>query len=230
MKKIVSYCKEIERNSSKRFDFSMTTNGTLINKEVEEFIISNRVSTTVSIDGNETEHNVNRYYANKQGCYRDVISKTEHLRAKQLVVARATLSNQNVDVFTSIQHLVNLGFQTVNWAYAFETIEDAYVDKIIESEKNIVLHMEKLIKRGEIKEARKYGTAYKYLKRLKTDSLQVKGCGTGTGMIAVNIDGEIYPCHRFVGEIPMKLGNINDSTIYGNQIFENNIDIISVNL
>ena len=33
-------------------------------------------------------------------------------------------------------------------------------------------------------------------------------CGVGREVVAVGVDGEIYPCHRFLGNREMSLGNI----------------------
>lgn len=37
---------------------------------------------------------------------------------------------------------------------------------------------------------------------------RVKGCGSGTEYVAVTPDGDIYPCHRFVGNSRFIMGNV----------------------
>lgn len=55
IKKIVEYCKDKEKTIGKKFMYNMTTNGTLINDEMNEFIIQNKIGTMISIDGNRDQ-------------------------------------------------------------------------------------------------------------------------------------------------------------------------------
>jgi uncharacterized protein len=36
------------------------------------------------------------------------------------------------------------------------------------------------------------------------------GCGIGKGMAGISVTGDIYPCHRFIGQEELRLGNISD--------------------
>lgn len=42
---------------------------------------------------------------------------------------------------------------------------------------------------------------------------RVKGCGCGNEYVAVAANGDIYPCHRFVGVEGFKMGNVRDGKI-----------------
>ena len=42
---------------------------------------------------------------------------------------------------------------------------------------------------------------------------RLRGCGCGNEYVAVTPDGEVYPCHQFVGMEQWKMGNIFDGTI-----------------
>lgn len=41
---------------------------------------------------------------------------------------------------------------------------------------------------------------------------RLRGCGCGNEYVAVTPEGDIYPCHQFVGEDDYKMGNLNDGT------------------
>jgi len=47
----------------------------------------------------------------------------------------------------------------------------------------------------------------------------LKGCGCGNEYIAVTPDGDIYPCHQFVGQKGFKMGNVLDK----NGSFDNDL-------
>ena len=44
---------------------------------------------------------------------------------------------------------------------------------------------------------------------------RLRGCGCGNEYVAVTPDGDIYPCHQFVGIDEWKMGNIYDGKVNG---------------
>ena len=41
---------------------------------------------------------------------------------------------------------------------------------------------------------------------------RISGCGAGFEYVAITPQGEVYPCHQFVGKEEFKLGSIYDDT------------------
>ena len=41
---------------------------------------------------------------------------------------------------------------------------------------------------------------------------RLRGCGCGNEYVAVTPDGDIYPCHQFVGMKEWKMGNLHEGT------------------
>ena len=52
---------------------------------------------------------------------------------------------------------------------------------------------------------------------------RVSGCGAGTEYVAVSPEGDIYPCHQFVGDPDFKLGNLNDDRFVNKRYDEFNM-------
>ena len=48
---------------------------------------------------------------------------------------------------------------------------------------------------------------------------RVSGCGAGTEYIAVTPNGDIYPCHQFVGNEKFKLGNVEED-VFVNRLYD----------
>ena len=42
---------------------------------------------------------------------------------------------------------------------------------------------------------------------------RLRGCGAGNEYIAVTPEGDLYPCHQFVGDENFKMGNVLDHTL-----------------
>ncbi|MEA1993719.1 MAG: radical SAM protein [Euryarchaeota archaeon] len=71
IKKCVKYTKKYQNF---RPFFTITTNGTLLNDEIVDFIIENKINLIVSIDGSKEEHNRKRILSNGNGSF-DIVMK-----------------------------------------------------------------------------------------------------------------------------------------------------------
>ncbi|MCQ2964025.1 MAG: radical SAM protein [archaeon] len=79
IKKIVSYIKSIY---SGEIYFSITTNGSLLTKEISDYLMDNNFSILVSLDGDETEHNRKRKYKNGHNTFNDVFNNLKYILDK----------------------------------------------------------------------------------------------------------------------------------------------------
>ena len=210
MKQVVDYCKTI---SSKTFTYSITTNGLLITPEVESFLLENKFTIQISMDGDENTQNCNRFYANGKGCYQDVLAHTESLRKQGKLSVRATISKSNMEISSNVSHLIELGFRRVFWSPAYNLLEDSDYEILTQQVKKYICEFENLVSSGDIVTAKKYGNVTSHLKKIHYSRIGVKLCGCGNHMIAVDIDGLIYPCHRFVGNEPFCFGDVFSENI-----------------
>lgn len=210
IKFVVTYCKEIEVLKGKKFSYTITTNGTLLTPEIEKYLIENQIVCQISIDGIKEKHNNNRFFANKKGSYDIVVNKTEDLREKNLVTARATVTPDNSDYEQIFNHLDELGFKAIPIAIAQNMVADSEFQDIMKKYKEYIGYFQKLIKEKKYEKARRMTDLMVALEKLEYGSEHKTGCGAGRTMYAVDIDGSLYPCHRFVGNSKFVLGNIFD--------------------
>ncbi|MCK9580396.1 MAG: radical SAM protein [Methanoregula sp.] len=61
--------------------YSITTNGTLLNKEKEDFLKEHGFSISISIDGPKDEHDRNRVYPNGRGTFTDIMKNVRRMIA-----------------------------------------------------------------------------------------------------------------------------------------------------
>ncbi|MCI8872690.1 MAG: radical SAM protein [Lachnospiraceae bacterium] len=80
IKRIIDYCNKTFRGH--RILYTITTNGTLLTDEIIDFLVKNRVSITVSLDGPKEIHDKNRKYINNEGSYDTVMKNLKKLKTK----------------------------------------------------------------------------------------------------------------------------------------------------
>lgn len=87
-------------------------------------------------------------------------------------------------------------------------VDDEQFDKILSEYINYIFYFEELILTKQYAKAKKMTDLVNALEKIEFGNVRNNGCGAGRTMFAVDIDGTLYPCHRFVGERKFALGNI----------------------
>lgn len=210
IKEVVEYIELKEKEYNKKVHYSMTCNGTLLTEEISQYIIDKEISVTISIDGNEEVHDFNRYYCDKRGSYNDVIEKTKLLREKTRLTARATLTNKELNVTKIFNDLYSLKFSNVAVAPCIDKINKEEYVELAENYKKLIWNFNDLVKKGEYIKAKKIGIIMKMLKRIDESGSSRTFCGANRNMMAVDIEGNLFPCQRFVGNDKFIQGNVFD--------------------
>ena len=218
IKEIIDYTKSIENYINKKFHFSITTNGTLLTNKIKKFLLDNNIFITISLDGTKEVTDSNRYYISKKGVY-DVIKSNINKLDKKVVV-RATIAPPNYDMKKSINHLVkDLKLNSVAWAVADNLLTEEDFYKISESYNKLLDELWNTIKLKKYNEVKKYSMFMNNLRKFSKDGIRIKGCGAANNMIAIDINGDVYPCHRFVGLKRYVLTNVDSNTKFNEKIF-----------
>lgn len=220
MKDILNHCKIKTQETGKIFSYTITTNGTLLTPEIEDFLIKNRIKTQISIDGTEEAHNQMRYFAGKQPSYEVVVSKTKHMREQHLLTARATLSPNNLDYVKTFNHLKELGFTGIPIEPAKNLLSEMDLKKELDEYIRYIDFFAEQVKTGQMDTVSKMTDFTKALEKIDSSGKRNHGCGAFHKMYAVDIDGKLYPCHRFVGIPEFCLGSIFDVSVEESKLWQ----------
>ncbi len=210
IRQVVLYCHENKAKFGKNIGFSMTTNGTLINEEIEKFIIDNKISVQISLDGDRDTQNKNRFDKSGHGSYDIVTMRTKNLRVKGLLGVRATVTPYNMKIKEIYRHLDSLGFRKIIISPAFNMMKGndflVLAEKYIEWYKDI----ENEMKQNNFSYVKKAKLFRQQMKKINNAVTRSSSCGVGKNLVAVDIHGNIYPCQRFVSLKDYIIGNVRD--------------------
>ena len=223
IKKSVDYSKEQAKRFGKEIKFSITTNGTKFNKEVNSYLNEKNFTVMVSFDGDQETQDKNRPTRGGKGSYASTLPKVkEFLKSRNgNATARATVTNHTTDLKALKSKLRDIGFKRANATVATVSefanenrgitsvsLEDDMMKDIYAAED---LEAKGLLSSIKNKESlREYGSSgiLRYIRQLKDKNKSRFACGVGRKMVGIAINGDVYPCHRFVGEEKFKLGNV----------------------
>jgi uncharacterized protein len=216
VKDLVKYGREQEEIHDKKFRFTLTTNGVLLNDDILEFANQEMSNIVLSIDGRKEVHDYMRPFRNGKGSYELVIPKfikTAESRNQTNYYVRGTFTHHNLDFSKDVLHLADLGFKQISVEPVVAQDEEAYAIKK-EDIPQIYEEYDKLAK--EIIEREKDGKGFNFfhfmidLEGGPCVAKRLSGCGSGTEYLAVTPWGDLYPCHQFVGEEGFLMGNVDD--------------------
>ncbi len=216
VKEIVKYARSLENEYNKKFRFTLTTNGVLLNDEILEFANSEMSNVVLSIDGRKEVHDFMRPARNKLGSYDLVLPKfikTANSRNQNNYYVRGTFTHHNLDFSKDVLHLADLGFKQISVEPVVALDDEEYSIKEEDLEK-IYEEYDKLS--VEIIKRKKEGNAFNFFHFMidltggPCVAKRLSGCGSGTEYLAVTPTGELYPCHQFVGEEKFLMGSVFD--------------------
>jgi len=225
VKGIVEYARKKEKESGKNFRFTITTNAMLLDEEKRAYINENMHNVVLSLDGRKEVNDAVRKRIDGTGSYDRIlplIKKMVEERAGKDYYVRGTFTRKNLDFGTDVLHLADLGFDQIS-IEPVVAAKDSGFDIRNEDLKVVFDEYERLAK--EYVDRRKNGQWFNFfhfmidLEGGPCIAKRLRGCGSGTEYMAVTPEGELYPCHQFVGHKEFLLGNVYDG-LNGNPIRE----------
>lgn len=216
VKDLVAYGRSLEEPFHKKFRFTLTTNGVLLNDEIMEFVNKEMANVVLSIDGRKEVHDYMRPHRGGQGSYDEVVPKYIRLadsREQMNYYVRGTFTHHNPDFSKDVLHLADLGFKQIS---VEPVVADEKEDYAIKEEDIPFLLEQYDVLAKEMIKRRKEGRGFNFFHFMIDLSggpcvaKRLSGCGSGTEYLAVTPWGDFYPCHQFVGMEQFLMGNVDE--------------------
>ncbi|GEM_PF-1482199 len=214
------YCKEIEPDVKRQFNYKVTTNGTLLTKGMVDFFNEMGVSLGLSIDGTKKIHNRNRPFPDGSGSWDEIqrrflpAMEADNIHAS----SRATLVPPDIDMVKVTKALFRLGFRDTEVEFASESCEafrpECY-PRYTESETRDMMREYLKFAKFYIRYAVHDDDAIDVgisnnVTRVLHECHRFSPCGAGSNFITVSEEGDIYPCIGFVGMKDYLIGTVRD--------------------
>ncbi|QDW73789.1 thioether cross-link-forming SCIFF peptide maturase [Lachnospiraceae bacterium KGMB03038] len=216
VKDLVAYGREQEKLYNKHFRFTVTTNGVLLNDEIQEFINREMDNVVLSLDGRKEVNDAMRPFRSGKGSYDLIVPKFQKLaesRNQEKYYVRGTFTRNNLDFSKDILHFADLGFKQVS----VEPVVGDETDPYAIREEDLPVILEEYDKLAKIMIQReKEGKGFNFFHfMIDLDggpcvAKRLSGCGSGTEYLAVTPWGDLYPCHQFVGQEEFKMGTVEE--------------------
>ena len=214
---VINYVRRREQETGKNIKLTLTTNGTLLNDDNIKFLNDNRVMLVLSLDGKKETHDKMRPFPNHTGSYDAAVrgfKKVIESRNGKNYYLRGTYTHYNPHFSEDTLDMTKIG-------------KEISVEPVVGTDEPYVLTEEDLPILFE--EYDKLARAY-LQKRHEGDPFdffhfnvaldngpcvakRLAGCGAGHEYFAITPEGDIYPCHQFVGREQYKLGTLDTGVV-----------------
>lgn len=213
VKAVTEYVRQREKETGKQFKLTLTTNGMLLNDATIQWLNDNNISLVLSTDGRKEVHDNMRPDCGGHGTYDKVMKNFKKFvdsRNGQNYYMRATYTKENMDFTEDVLSMHDEGFQILSdepvvlkdnplgfteedlprIREEYDRLTEAYLKRHREGNGFFFFHFNVDLSNGPC-----------VAKRLA-------GCGAGHEYFAVAENGDLYPCHQFVGRGKYKLGSV----------------------
>ena len=216
VEEIVEYARSKEKEYGKNFRFTLTTNGLLLNEENIKYINENMHNIVLSIDGRKEVNDKMRCRVDGTGCYDDIMPKFKHvaqLRNQDNYYVRGTFTRENLDFSKDVIHLADEGFRQISVEPVVAAkdsgfdLREEYLSKLYDEYEKLA---KEYVKRSKGED---WFNFFHFMIDLTQGPCIIKrlsGCGSGHEYLAITPEGDIYPCHQFVGDSKFKMGSVWD--------------------
>lgn len=219
VKELVYYGQRKAQEQGKHLKFTITTNGVLLNEEIGDFLDANDLDVVLSLDGRPEVHDKMRPFPKGVKSY-DLIKKhilnfAEKRNHKNYYV-RGTFTRHNLDFAQDIKHLAQLGFKEISLEPVVAAIGEDY--GFLEEDLPAIRKQYDLLT-DYYWDYYQRGNPFNFFHfNIDLDHgpclpKRLSGCGAGHEYLAVSPEGDLYPCHQFVGKEDYKIGHISTGVV-----------------
>lgn len=218
VKRLVAYGREREKEFGKTLRFTFTTNCVGLTPEITAWAEDNNVSVVLSHDGRPEVHDRQRVFPGGKGSYDRVTENIKYFLSQNKrgnAIVRGTYTAYNKDFCADIEHWLDLGFPRLSMEPAVELSGPRKLN-----EEDLPGLREEYWKLAHLFQARREeGRPFDFfhfkldLKHGPCLPKRLTGCGAGYEYMVVTPEGELYPCHQFVGREEYRLGSIEEGVL-----------------
>lgn len=233
IKEVVEYAKK--QDPSKRYHFHMTTNGTLLKKDVVEFLVANDFNLLISLDGPEEVHDANRQFAeSEKGSYKVIMKHLQEIKEnhpdfyKKQIGFNCVLDGKHN--YTAIDKFFNHHEEVKKWRVNSSLVSDRYAKDEKKFEEDfgesynyrrflaLLAGIGRIPKEAVSKLHRREieDLGERYFKRKLSESINETDhpggpCIPGVRKLFMDVKGDFYPCERVSeSSTATHIGNVHE--------------------
>lgn len=204
MKEMEEYLK---KNYPNRYSFSIYTNGTFINDEVLDWFKKNKVHVTLSIDGPKEVNDINRVYPDGSSSFDKIKHVLDGLDRNSSRIRMTVTPNNVENMFESMKFFYDLGFSDIQEEVdRFAKWSEDKIDILVNEYKRLGDFLVNVYTNDPSVHWRNYER--RVFPFASPQNKRRSRCGTTERSCSLDVNGNLYPCQKFIVNQQMCIGDI----------------------
>ena len=216
---VIEYSQQLAKLHDKKVHYIMTTNATLVDDEIVDYIKRYNFGLMVSLDGPKEIHDRQCPTQGGRGSYDDAAAGVRQImRRRKAVTVRATLTHPMPRLLDQIAFFEEFGFSRIVMGPAtnphhptpVDFTEEDFIEFERQETEDVIPWMVEQLAAGK---SPKYFPYSDFFEQQDQGNLTIRltplNCGACHGTATLGTDGALYPCHRFVGMKNWRLGTMD---------------------
>lgn len=208
------YAVQAAQAANRQIRFSITTNGTLLQKEDAELFAEFPFTVAISVDGTREQNDAIRAMNDGSSSYERLqagLALLNRYGRPQHLAARITVTPKTGNLLPILDHVISLGFDEVGFAVVLVSPDPS----LAFAPEDFTSLLQQAIACGQkaLQEI-KAGRAYPFsnletaLYEIHRGSHRPYPCGAGAAYLSTNAEGKLFACHRLIDDPQFAMGNI----------------------
>lgn len=211
--------------------FEITTNATVMTKQIADFFKIHNFHVSVSLDGPSTINDALRVFPSIKSTYDLVLRGIDILKFSGVnFTLVATYTNfhvmKNISPTETMKHLLRLGAKQVYISIVFGQTMDGFEGDylFVEGQSEYLYREFKLMAENVVESLASdrtfvVGKVKRFIRQILEGSVNATTCDAGLDNVTVDESGQVYPCYMLKQE-SMSMGNVHDGkALLGSQRF-----------
>jgi uncharacterized protein len=229
------YAAQAAQAANRQMRFSITTNGTLLQKEDAELFSEFPFTVAISVDGDREQNDPIRKMNDGSSSY-DRLQRGLALLARygkpQHLAARITITPKTKELLPILDHVISLGFDEVGFAVVLVSPDPS----LAFAPEDFTRLLQEAIACGkkalqELKAGRSYpfSNLETALQEIHRGSHRPYPCGAGAAYLSANAEGKLFACHRLIDDPQFAMGSVwegSDRQARTTHLTHNHVDYI----
>ena len=222
VKATVAYARENEKKYNKNVRFTLTTNGLALDREMADYLNREMYNLVFSLDGRKSTHEAMRHANDGSETYDRIMENIRYCvegRGDKSWYVRGTYTHNNLDFRNDVLALADAGLKHISIEPVVMPADSPLAlteDDLPALFREYERLAREIIRRNRRGRTTPPGMPFEFfhfsvdLNAGPCAYKRLKGCGSGTEYLAVAPNGDLYPCHQFVGKKDFLLGSVYD--------------------